>query len=60
MIDIYICEDNPKQLKFIKKRIEDIIAFEGLDMQIVAASPDPEKILKQASLSENCGLFFLT
>lgn len=59
MIDIYICEDNPKQLKFIKKRIEDIIAFEGLDMQIVAASPDPEKILKQASLSENCGLYFL-
>lgn len=59
MIDIYICEDNPKYLEFIRKRVEDIILFEGLDMQIGIASSDPEKILEQAKQSENGGLYFL-
>ena len=35
MIDIFICEDNPKQLNLFKKFISNFILMEGFDMQIV-------------------------
>lgn len=59
MIDIYVCEDNLKQLNLITKYISDSIMIEALDMQLVASSPDPHKILKELEHGENTGLFFL-
>lgn len=59
MIDIYVCEDNLKQLNLITKYISDSIMIEALDMQIVQATPDPHKILKELDTSKNTGLFFL-
>lgn len=37
LLDIYICEDNLKQLAFIKEKVENIIAFEELDIKIKTA-----------------------
>ncbi len=59
MIDIYICEDNEKQLLAIKQKIENYVAMEQLDMQITVASQKPEDIVQQARHSKNCGLYFL-
>ncbi len=59
MLDIYICEDNLKQLAFIKEKVENIIAFEELDIKIKTATNSPNEILIKASQSHNCGLYFL-
>lgn len=59
MIDVYICEDNLKQLKLITKFISDSIMIEALDMQIICSTPDPHIILKELLTAENTGLFFL-
>ena len=59
MLDIYICEDNLKQLAFIKEKVENIIAFEELDIKIKTATNSPNEILNKASQSHNCGLYFL-
>lgn len=59
MIDIYICEDNQKQLNLFKKYILDSIMIECLDMNIVLATPDPHEILRKIMTASNTGLFFL-
>ncbi|MDE6970809.1 MAG: LytTR family DNA-binding domain-containing protein [Eubacterium sp.] len=59
MIDIYICEDNQKQLNLFKKYIENFITIECLDMNIVLATSDPHDILNYILTAENTGLFFL-
>ena len=59
MIDIFICEDNKKQLSLFQKYISNFILMEGFDMQIVQATSDPHMILKKILTSENTGLFFL-
>lgn len=59
MVNIYICEDNPKQLHLFTRYINDAIMIERLDMKVITSSPNPHEILKCASLSENIGLFFL-
>lgn len=59
MIDIFICEDNKKQLNLFQKYISNLILMEGFDMQIVQATADPHVILKEIRTSENTGLFFL-
>lgn len=59
MLDIYICEDNLKQLDYIKRKIENIIIFNELDVQIAAATDNPEEILEKARQSRNSGLYFL-
>lgn len=59
MIDIFICEDNKKQLNLFQKYISDFILIEGFDMQIVQATADPHVILKESQTAENTGLFFL-
>lgn len=59
MLNIYICEDNPRELAMIKEKAENFIAFEELDIQLAAASPDPDEILKKARDSTGCGLYFL-
>lgn len=59
MIDIYICEDNRKQLNLFTKYIADAIMIEAMDMQIVQSTSDPHIILKDILSAENTGVFFL-
>lgn len=59
MIDIYICEDNQKQLRLFENYVSDLIVIENLDMEIVQSTPDPHEILKKILTAENTGLFFL-
>ena len=59
MLDIYICEDNKKQLSLFTGYIRDALLIENLDMQIVLASSDPDEILEGMKESSNMGVFFL-
>lgn len=59
MIDIFICEDDKKQLNLFQKYISNFILMEGFDMRIVQATSDPHDILKKIITAENTGLFFL-
>lgn len=59
MVDIYICEDNQKQLNLFTKYILDIIMIEELDMQIVQSVSDPNIILEKILTAQNTGVFFL-
>lgn len=59
MLDIYICEDNLKQLDLFTKYISDAIMIEAFDMQIVQSTPDPQTILKAIASAEHTGVFFL-
>ena len=59
MLDIYICEDNKKQLSLFTGYIRDAVLIENLDMQIVLASSDPDEILEGMKASSNMGVFFL-
>lgn len=59
MIDVYICEDNQKQLNLFTKYVSDAIMIEALDMQIVQSTADPHIILKEIITAENTGVFFL-
>lgn len=59
MIDIFICEDNKKQLDFFTTYISNLILIEGFDMKIVQATSDPHQLLKEILTAENTGLFFL-
>lgn len=59
MLDIYICEDNLKQLNLFTKYVSDTVMIESLDMQIVQCTPDPHIILKEILSAENTGVFFL-
>lgn len=59
MIDVYICEDNLKQLNLFTEYIQDIILIESLEMQVAISTPDPHIILKEILTAKNTGLFFL-
>lgn len=59
MIEIYICEDNQKQLNLFEKYISNSIMIEGLDMKIALATADPHNLLSEILTAENVGLFFL-
>ena len=59
MLDIYICEDNKKQLSLFTGYIRDAVLIENLDMQIVLAPSDPDEILEGMKASSNMGVFFL-
>ena len=47
MLDIYICEDNRKQLDLFTRYINDTILIESLDMQVVLGTSDPNEVLKK-------------
>ena len=59
MIDIYICEDNQKQLNLFKEYILNTILIEEMDMKIALATSDPHALLEKILTAENTGLFFL-
>jgi len=45
MIPVFICENDPKQMKQLKKIVEDYIMIEDLDMTLFTAD-DPHKMLE--------------
>ena len=59
MLDVYVCEDNPKQLELFSKFVSDTILIEELDMQLTLSSTNPKEIFTKASESVNTGVFFL-
>lgn len=59
MLEIYICEDNPAQLSFIKQCVENFISFEDADVRLSVASQTPGAILEHAKTADTCGLYFL-
>ena len=59
MLDIYICEDNRKQLDLFTGYINDTILIESLDMHVVLGTSDPNEVLKKIEGSQNMGIFFL-
>ena len=52
MIDIFICEDNKKQLDLFTTYISNLILIEGFDMKLVQATSDPHKLLKEILTAE--------
>lgn len=59
MLDIFICEDNDKQLLKIKKLIEDTVLIEDYDMKVVITSSDPKDIINYTKEKRNKGIYFL-
>lgn len=59
MLDVYICEDDKKQLSTITDIIKKNIIIESYDMQIVASVTDPFKLLEFAETSKRIGIYFL-
>jgi len=60
MLKIFICDDDPKYLAFIKKQVENYILMNSYAMEVVCAETSPGPVLKY--LEENpgdVGLYFL-
>ena len=60
MLYIYICEDQKKQLESLKSVIEKyLFRQKDMDMKIVCATSDPDKVLEVVQEKKNTGLYFL-
>lgn len=59
MLDVYVCEDEGRQLKQLERYIKNTILIEELDMEVACSSTDPTEILDVASKSEHNGVYFL-
>ena len=59
MLEIYICEDNAKQLESISKFISDYCIMESLDAAVSLAAPSPVEVLNHFKDCKNPALFFL-
>ena len=59
MLDVYVCEDNLKQLELITDLIKKSILIEELDMQVALSTKDPYEVLKALDTAAHTGLFFL-
>jgi Response regulator of the LytR/AlgR family len=60
MIDVYVCEDDAKQLNEIVNYINNYILIEDLEMKIQVASQNPHEILEYLKNNEvNNSLYFL-
>ena len=57
MLDIYVCEDNAKQLAFIAGFISEYT--KGLDAALALATHSPAEILAKYAEADNPGLFIL-
>ena len=57
MLDIYICEDNAKQMAFLADFVSDYT--KGLEAALKLATPSPAEILAAYKEAENPGLFIL-
>lgn len=59
MLDIYVCEDNAKQLAFVAGFITEYCATYNLDAALVLATPSPDEILDMYEDAANAALFIL-
>jgi two-component system response regulator AgrA len=59
MLDIYICEDNPKQREFVAGFVSDYCIFRNLDAGVALASGNPNEILSHYKGVLNPALFLL-
>ncbi|KAE9560775.1 LytR/AlgR family response regulator transcription factor [Companilactobacillus bobalius] len=60
MIDIYVCEDDPKQLSQVVEYIKNYLLIEDLDMRVRIATDDPNEILDYLNNNEiDKGLYFI-
>lgn len=60
VIDIYVCEDNPKQLNQVVKYIENYLLIENLDMRVRIATDDSSEILNYLDSNEiDKSLYFI-
>ena len=61
MLNLYICEDDLKQLKRICKLIQDQIVYKNLDMNIEMTTQNPDDILSnlKTRMDSEHGVYFL-
>ena len=59
MLNIYICEDDKKQLERITKAVQNTIIIEELDMKVEIATTDPFDILRYVENGPSTGIYFL-
>ncbi|GEO56970.1 DNA-binding response regulator [Companilactobacillus paralimentarius] len=60
VIDIYVCEDDPKQLSQVVEYIKNYLLIEDLDMRVRIATDDPNEILDYLNNNEiDKGLYFI-
>lgn len=59
MLNIYLCEDNPKHLQKLVDYVEKCILIEDYDLSLRCATRDPEELLKSISNMNGTGLYFL-
>lgn len=52
MLNVYVCEDDRKQLALFTKCIQNTILIEALDMQIVKSVTEPGEILDSLSATD--------
>ena len=59
MLNIYICEDNAAQRKFVASFVSDYCIFRNLDAAVALVSPDPREILTHYKNVHDPSLFIL-
>lgn len=59
MLDIYICEDDKKQLQSLKKIIENIVLIEDYDINLKLATSDPYELISVVENTTETGIYFL-
>lgn len=52
MINVYLCEDDPKQLQQLEQIINSVIVDHQLEMEISLASQDPHELLERVKVSQ--------
>lgn len=58
MVPIYICDDDPQILEFLRKIIDDVVLINQYDMQIAEATGEPERLLTARSAHDVRSIFF--
>ena len=53
MVSIYICDDEPEILEFIKKEIKNQILIQAYDMKIACADTKPESLIQEVKRSQS-------
>ena len=59
MIQIYICEDNQKQLELLTKYVHNTLLLHTLNQQLACTVTDPHALLTEVKSSKETGLYFL-
>lgn len=59
MLKVYVCEDNVEQRNRIVGFIKDVMAFEGIELDIAKVSGNPYDLLEKVRKNGETGLYFL-